>query len=140
MAVRRITLVTEGDAGRISGGYLYQRRVLEPRRLAHGIETRVVAVPARRFPLALVDGPRVLRAAARDADVVVVDSLASNTLGPWIALGLLRRPMVGSVHQRLGGTDLSGADRRSAVVRPPGVPTLPPRAGAQRTAGRAARP
>lgn len=104
--MRRITLVTEGDADRISGGYLYQRRVLE-RAGAHGIETRVVAVPARRFPLALVDGPRVLRAAARDADVVVVDSLASNTLGPWIALGLLRRPMVGSVHQRLGGTDLS---------------------------------
>lgn len=101
----RITLVTEGDPARISGGFLYQRRVAE-RAGEHGAALRMVSVPARRFPLALIDGPRVLRRARRDADVVVVDSLASNTLGPWIALGLVRRPMVGSVHQRLGGTDL----------------------------------
>ena len=53
-----------------------------------------------------MDGRRVLRAAVRDADVVVVDSLASNTLGPLLTAR--RRPLpplVGSIHQRLGGSD-----------------------------------
>lgn len=103
----RVVLLTEGDPERISGGSLYQRRVAD-RAVDHDATLTMQSVPARRFPMALVDGPRVLRRARRDGDVVAVDSLASNTLGPWIAVGGLRgRPMVGSVHQRMGGTDLS---------------------------------
>ena len=65
-----------------------------------------MSVPARRFPLAVVDGLAVLRAATRDADVLVIDSLASNTLGPWLAAGRGGHlPMVGGIHQVLGGVD-----------------------------------
>lgn len=110
----RISLVTQGDPDQVSGGYLYQRRVadLAP---SHGAEIRFVSLPSRRYPTATFDVGRVLRDAA-DADVVVVDSLASNTLGPWMARGL-DRPLVASVHQRLGGTEgsrLGQAVRRRA--------------------------
>ena len=105
----RIALVTVGDPQRMSGGFLYHQRVAE-RAADHDTEVRFVSLPARRFPLSVVDGPAVLRAAA-DSDVVVVDSLASNTLGPWLAAGRCPRPLVGSVHQGLGGID-TGAARR----------------------------
>lgn len=101
----RIVIVTQGDPDTVSGGYLYQRRVAE---LApeFGATIRFAAVPARPAVLAAPAAARLLRAAARDADVVVVDSLASHPLGPL--LPVVRRwlpPLVGSVHQLLGGSD-----------------------------------
>ena len=84
--VLRVVWVTEGDPERMSGGFLYHRRIAA---LAgdHGAAVRSVSVPPRPYPLGVVDGPAVMRAAASDADVVVVDSLASNTLGPLLARG-----------------------------------------------------
>lgn len=111
MSPLRVTFVTEGDPQRISGGFLYERRLVE---LApgHDAVVRWVSVPPRRYPLAVVDGPAVLRDATTDADVVVIDSLASGTLGPWIALGGARStPMVASVHQVPGGVVGSRARR-----------------------------
>ena len=97
--------MTEGDPGRMSGGFLYHRRVAD-RAGANDATVRFASVPRRPFPVASVDGPAVMRQAVAGADVVVVDSLASNTLGPWLAAGLARRaPIVGSVHQDLGGID-----------------------------------
>ena len=111
----RVVLVTEGDPGRMSGGFLYHQR-LAARAAAHDATLRFVSVPERRFPLAVVDGRSVLRDATADADVTVVDSLASNTLGPWLARrGTGDVPLVGSVHQRLGGID--GGPVRRAVQR-----------------------
>ena len=113
--VMQVAVVTEGDPDRVSGGAIYHRRVAD---LAgdNGATVRVVSVPTRPFPLAVVDGPSVMRRATAGADVVVVDSLASNTLGPWLALGAGRRtPLVGSVHQDLGGVDT--APLRRAVQR-----------------------
>lgn len=105
----RVTFVTEGDPSRISGGSLYHRRLAE---LAptQDATVRFVSVPSRPFPLGALAGRRVLREAFDGADVVVVDSLASNTLGPWLAAmrSALRRrlpPLVVSVHQVLGGSD-----------------------------------
>lgn len=112
----QVTIVTEGDPDRMSGGFLYHRRVAD---LAgrFGASVRFASVPERPFPLAAVDGPAVMRAAKAGADVVVVDSLASNTLGPWLAAGLGRRvPIVGSVHQGLGGIDV-GRLRRAVQTR-----------------------
>lgn len=112
----RIALVTEGDPGRMSGGFLYHRRIVDFA-ADHDADVRFVSVPARRFPLAVVDGPSVLRSAVAGSDVVVVDSLASNTLGPWLALGRARGvPVVGSVHQDVGGIDV-GRVRRLVQAR-----------------------
>ncbi|MET0580249.1 MAG: glycosyltransferase, partial [Ilumatobacteraceae bacterium] len=97
-----VSLITEGDPELISGGFLYQRRVAELAP-AHGAQIRFVSLPARRYPRAAVHARRLLGAAAA-SDVVVVDSLASNTLGPWLARGI-DRPLVASVHQQLGGTE-----------------------------------
>jgi glycosyltransferase involved in cell wall biosynthesis len=112
----RVTFVTEGDPDRMSGGSLYHRR-LRDLATGEGATVRFVSVPTRRFPLAVVDGRSVLRDAAADADVVVVDSLASNTLGPWLAARHRQLPpLVGSVHQALGGSDAGPVRRRSTSL------------------------
>ena len=49
-------LITLGDPGRLTGGYLYHRRLAE---LAPRHEARLdfVSFPDRPFPLAILDGP-----------------------------------------------------------------------------------
>lgn len=112
----RVVFVTEGDPGRMSGGSLYHRRLvgLAPRCQA---EVRFVSVPPRPFPIAAIDGPAVMRSATDGSDVVVVDSLASNTLGPAIARRAGRHvALVGSIHQTLGGMDV-GRVRRAVQTK-----------------------
>lgn len=108
----RVSVVTEGDPDRISGGFLYHRwlRDLADR---HHATIRTVSLWSRGFPWALLDGWRALRRAA-DADVVVIDSLASVSVAPWLAV--LRRsvPVIGSVHQVPGGV---GHSRWRAFVQ-----------------------
>lgn len=101
----KVALVTVGSPDRISGGYLYQRRIADGAR-AHDVAVRMVSLPARRFPLAIAAGRRTLRDAESGSDVVVIDSLASSALAPWLRFGGPRRPLVASVHQRPGGTDV----------------------------------
>jgi glycosyltransferase involved in cell wall biosynthesis len=98
-------LVTLGDPGTLSGGYLYHRRLAE---LAAEQDARLlfVSVPQRPFPLAMIDAPRVLRAARRRAaHVLVLDSIAAAFLGPWLAAFGSPLPMVGMLHQPPGGID-----------------------------------
>jgi glycosyltransferase involved in cell wall biosynthesis len=100
-----IGVVTEGDPDRTSGGSLYHRRIAELAP-AHGHHVTFHSVPSRPGPLALPAGPRVLRAAAAGSDVLVIDSLASNTLGVALRVGRAAHPpIVGSIHQVLGGSD-----------------------------------
>ena len=120
-----VSLVTLGDPGRLTGGYLYHRRMAE---LAgeHDAEVRFVSVPDRAFPLGTVAGPAVLRRAlqpgaeagpaGRRADVVVLDSIAAAFLGPWLWLRPPRVPLVGSLHQPPGGID-HGPARRAVQAR-----------------------
>jgi glycosyltransferase involved in cell wall biosynthesis len=108
-----VSLVTLGDPGRLTGGYLYHRRMaaLAP---DCGAELRFVSVPDRRFPLPALAGGRVLRQARRPpADVVVLDSIAAAFAGPWLASRRLPVPLVGSLHQPPGGID-HGPLRRAA--------------------------
>ena len=110
-----VALVTVGDPNRLTGGFLYQRRIaaLAP---AHGAQVVVVCFPERRFPLAALDAPLVLsQARAAGARVVVLDSLAAAYLGPWLALRRPRLPVVGLLHQPPGG--LEGGRLRHAVQR-----------------------
>src|SRR5947199_5469923 len=65
-------LLTLGDPGRLTGGYLYHRRMAEaaPR---HAARIEFVSFPERPFPLALLDAPRVLgRARTQGAQVLVL--------------------------------------------------------------------
>jgi len=98
-------LLTLGDPGRLTGGYLYHRRMAEaaPR---YDARLDFVSFPERPFPLAALAAPAVLRRAGRlGARVLVLDSIAAAFLGPWL---LARQPtllLVGMLHQPPGGID-----------------------------------
>ena len=98
-------LLTLGDPARLTGGYLFHRRLAELAPV-HDARLEFASVPDRPFPLAIVDGPRVLQTVARQQpDVVVLDSIAACFLGPSLALRRPRWPMVGMLHQPPGGID-----------------------------------
>src|ERR1700720_3546702 len=101
----RAALLTLGDPGRLTGGYLYHRRLAElaPR---HHARLTFVSISDRPFPLAILDGPAVLHAAGQNgADVIVLDSIAAAFCGPWLALNRPPLPLVGMLHQPPGGID-----------------------------------
>jgi glycosyltransferase involved in cell wall biosynthesis len=94
-------LVTLGDPATLTGGYLFHRRLAE-RAPAHAARLEFVSFPERPFPLAVLDGPRVIRALDRLApDVVVLDSIAAA----FMAFVSPRQPMLGMLHQPPGGID-----------------------------------
>jgi glycosyltransferase involved in cell wall biosynthesis len=102
----RLSLITLGSPDQITGGYLYHRRLadLAP---AHDARVDFASVPAGPF-LAGVAAGRHVAGAAKDADVIVVDSIAAAFLAPW----RLPRPAVAVLHQPPGGID-GGAGRRA---------------------------
>src|ERR1700736_3443060 len=98
-------LITLGDPGRLTGGYLYHRRLAE---LAarHRARLDFVSISDRPFPLAIVDAPSVMQQVRRTgAAVLVLDSIAAAFCGPWFALREPPLPMVGMLHQPPGGID-----------------------------------
>jgi glycosyltransferase involved in cell wall biosynthesis len=112
MTRMRVALLTAGNPERVTGGYLFHRRMAD-RAADHDAELRFASVPEAPLPVALVAGPSWLRAAAiRQADVVVLDSIAAAAAAPW--LGRLRRTVVGMLHQPPGGY---GGSRVARAVR-----------------------
>src|SRR5947209_2468213 len=100
-----VSLITLGDPHRLTGGYLYHRRMAE---LAPRLDARVefVSFPDQRFPLPLLAAPSVLRKVRRIApDAIVLDSIAAAYLGPWSPLLRSGPPLVGMLHQPRGGID-----------------------------------
>ena len=100
-----VALLTLGNPGRLTGGYLYHRRMAElaPRQAAR---LHFVSFPDRAFPLAALAAPRVLRQArALGAEVLVLDSIAAAFLGPWLVGRSTTLPLVGMLHQPPGGID-----------------------------------
>ena len=100
-----IALLTLGDPGRLTGGYLYHQRLarLAPR---HDSRIAFVSFPDRPFPLAALAAPAVLRRSrALGAHVLVLDSIAAAFLGPWLAIRRPALPLVGMLHQPPGGID-----------------------------------
>jgi len=109
-------LITLGDPGRLTGGYLYHRRLAE---LAaqHAARLDFVSFADRPFPLAIADAPAVMAAVRRTgAEVIVLDSIAAAFCGPWLALRAPPRPMLGMLHQPPGGID-HGPLRASVQAR-----------------------
>ena len=100
-----VALLTLGDHERLTGGYLFHRRLAD---LAPRFDARVhfVSFPERPFPLAALDTPAVLRRARRlGAQALVLDSIAAAFLGPGLFLQRPDRPLVGMLHQPPGGID-----------------------------------
>jgi glycosyltransferase involved in cell wall biosynthesis len=101
----RAVLVTLGDPARLTGGYLYHRRLTELAP-AHGANLEFASVRDRGFPWSAVYGPGVVAAAlGLRPDVIVIDSIAAAFLGPYLAVRAPREPMVGMLHQPPGGID-----------------------------------
>lgn len=94
-----VALLTQGDPNRLTGGYLYQRRLAD---LAPAFDARIAfhSFPDLPYPLSTAVGPVVLHR-ARCADVLVLDSIVAAAAAPWMR----RRspPVVALVHQPPGG-------------------------------------
>ena len=100
-----IALITLGDPGRLTGGYLYHQRLAQqaPR---HGSRITFISFPDRPFPLAALTAPAVLRRCrAVGAQVLVLDSIAAAFIGPWLTVRPPTVPLVGMLHQPPGGID-----------------------------------
>jgi glycosyltransferase involved in cell wall biosynthesis len=103
MTRTRIALLTLGDPRRVTGGYLFHRRLAD-RAPAHGMEIEFVSIPDLPLPWALMAGPFWLRRPPLDhADALVLDSIAAAPAAPWLAA--LHIPMLGMLHQPVGGMD-----------------------------------
>ena len=77
----QIVLLTLGDPGRLTGGYLYHQRMADLAPHTNAV-LRFCSFPERPFPLALFDAPRVLSRAERTgADALVLDSIAAAYAG-----------------------------------------------------------
>jgi glycosyltransferase involved in cell wall biosynthesis len=109
MTRTRLALLTLGDPARVTGGYLFHRRLAD-RAPQHGMEVEFVSVPELPLAWALLSGPHWLRhpALAR-ADALVLDSIAAAPAAPWLAR--LQMPMLGMLHQPVGGMDTGGLAR-----------------------------
>ena len=99
-----LPLLTSGDPGRVTGGYLYHRRLAElaPR---FGARVPFVPLPERRFPIPLVGAPALLDRATTSADALLVDSIVAAFVGPWLPLRRPGVPLVLVAHQPPGGID-----------------------------------
>jgi glycosyltransferase involved in cell wall biosynthesis len=103
MTRTRLALLTLGDPARVTGGYLFHRRLAD-RAPQHDMEIEFVSVPDLPLAWAMMTGPFWLRhPALEDADALVLDSIAAAPAAPWLAR--LRMPMLGMLHQPLGGID-----------------------------------
>jgi glycosyltransferase involved in cell wall biosynthesis len=101
----RAVLVTLGDPARLTGGYLFHRRLSELAP-AHGGMLTFVSVRDRGFPWSAVYGPGVVaEARGLRPDVIVIDSIAAAYLGPVLMARRSGMPLVGMLHQPPGGID-----------------------------------
>jgi glycosyltransferase involved in cell wall biosynthesis len=113
MIPTRVTLLTVGDPHRVTGGYLFHRRIAD-RAPKHGADFRFVSIPDLPLPWAMAAGPAwLLDAATRTADVLVLDSIAAGAAAPW--LSRVRAPIVSMLHQPPGGIDASQVRRRLLI-------------------------
>lgn len=100
-----VSLVTLGSPDRLTGGYLYHRRLADAA-YRHGAQMSFACFPFGSFPYAAGRAGRVMAEAQRGtADIVVVDSIVAALLAPWLRLHRLVRPMVAMLHQPPGGID-----------------------------------
>jgi glycosyltransferase involved in cell wall biosynthesis len=102
-----LPLITLGDPNRLSGGYLYHRRMAEAAP-AHRAQIRFLSFPDWPFPLAAFRGQALLRRSEQlGASAVLLDSIAAAFAGPALTTRRLGVPLVAVLHQPPGGIDNS---------------------------------
>jgi glycosyltransferase involved in cell wall biosynthesis len=108
----RAVLVTLGDPGQLTGGYLFHRRLAE-RSHRHAARLEFVSFRPRPFPVPILDAPEVQETVReRHPDVIVIDSIVA-----WcLAFRDESIPTVGMLHQPPGGIDF-GPVRSSLQAR-----------------------
>jgi glycosyltransferase involved in cell wall biosynthesis len=112
----RVAFVTVGDTGRLTGGYLYNRRLLNGLE-ENGVRVEVV-VPCGADPAEqAAPGFGEILDPAR-FDVVVVDALARIVVAPHLDCWRTARPVVALVHELPGVADPSIADRERPFEMP----------------------
>jgi glycosyltransferase involved in cell wall biosynthesis len=100
-----VSLITLGDPGKTTGGYLYHLRLAEAA-ARHDARIDFTSFRERPFPLPALEGAAVLeRAHARRPAIVVLDSIAAAFLAPSLRRGRLRSPLAAVLHQPPGGID-----------------------------------
>jgi glycosyltransferase involved in cell wall biosynthesis len=99
----QVSLITLGDPQRLTGGYLYHRRMAAAA-ADQDASVGFGSCPDLVFPVGVVPARGVLRRAL-DADVIVVDSIVAAVLAPWIRSERARPPVVGMLHQPPGGIE-----------------------------------
>jgi len=99
----RVSLITLGDPQQMTGGYLYHRRMATAAP-AHDAALRFVSCPDAIFPFGILGARRVLPLARDDSDVVVIDSIATWPVAPWVRRAATP-PFVVMSHQVPGGID-----------------------------------
>jgi glycosyltransferase involved in cell wall biosynthesis len=100
-----LPLITLGDPGRLSGGYLYHLRMADA---APAHEARIVflSLPEWPFPLAALRGGVVLRRSeGLRASALLVDSIAAAFVAPALATRRHGVPVIAVLHQPPGGID-----------------------------------
>jgi glycosyltransferase involved in cell wall biosynthesis len=103
MTRTQLALLTLGDPARVTGGYLFHRRLAD-RAPLHDMAIEFVSIPDLPLAWAMMTGPLWLRHPALErADAVVLDSVAAAPAAPWLAR--LPMPILGMLHQPLGGMD-----------------------------------
>jgi glycosyltransferase involved in cell wall biosynthesis len=108
-----LPLITLGDPGRLSGGYLYHRRMAEAAR-AHSARIPFLSFPEWPFPLAALRGAAVLRRCEKlGANALLLDSIAAAFAGPALALRRRGVPVIAVLHQPPGGIDHGAVRERS---------------------------
>jgi glycosyltransferase involved in cell wall biosynthesis len=111
-----LPLITLGDPGRLSGGYLYHLRMAEAAP-AHEAEIRFLSFPEWPFPLAALRGAAVLhRSEKLRASAVLLDSIAAALVAPALTTRRLGIPVIAVFHQPPGGVDHGAA--RTSVQTP----------------------
>jgi glycosyltransferase involved in cell wall biosynthesis len=110
-----VSLITLGDPGQLTGGYLYHRRMAEAAS-AHDARLRFVSFPPLPFPLPAARAAVVLRRACSPADIVVLDSIAAAFLAPLLVLRRPAVPLVAILHQPPGGIDHSSPRTRVQAI------------------------
>jgi glycosyltransferase involved in cell wall biosynthesis len=114
----RVAFVTVGDTDRLTGGYLYNRRLLDG--LAeNGVEVEQV-VPCGATPAEQAEASSGFGGAFDPArfDVLIADALARIVVAPHLDGWRSARPVVALVHELPGVADPTTADRERAFEGP----------------------